>query len=78
MLVAGGVNAYKALITAQYAGVDVQVAKDFQMGVTNRTPEFLKLNPTGKVWNEGTPESTEETGSMWLLRHTARCAADIC
>jgi Glutathione S-transferase, N-terminal domain len=42
-------NAYKALIAAQYVGVDLDVPSDFQMGVTNKTPEFLKLNPNGKV-----------------------------
>ena len=42
-------NAYKALIAAQYAGVKIEVPSDFQMGVTNKTPEFLKLNPHGKV-----------------------------
>lgn len=42
-------NAYKALIAAQYVGVDIEVPSGFQMGVTNKTPEFLKLNPNGKV-----------------------------
>lgn len=42
-------NAYKALIAAEYSGVKVDVVKDFQMGVTNKSPEFLKMNPIGKV-----------------------------
>ena len=45
----GNKNAFKALIAAQYVGVDIEVPSDFQMGVTNKTPEFLKLNPNGKV-----------------------------
>ncbi|XP_045817584.1 elongation factor 1-gamma-like isoform X1 [Trifolium pratense] len=42
-------NAYKTLITAEYAGVQVQLVPDFQMGVSNKTPQFLKMNPIGKV-----------------------------
>jgi elongation factor 1-gamma len=42
-------NAYKALIAAEYSGVDVKLAENFEMGVTNKTPEFLKMNPIGKV-----------------------------
>ena len=45
----GNKNANKALIAAQYVGVDIEVPSDFQMGVTNKSPEFLKLNPNGKV-----------------------------
>ncbi|MFX6533655.1 glutathione S-transferase family protein, partial [Acinetobacter baumannii] len=45
----GNKNAFKALIAAEYCGVKVEVAKDFQMGVTNKSPEFLKMNPLGKV-----------------------------
>lgn len=39
----------KALIAAQYNGVQVNVPADFQMGVTNRTPEFLAKFPAGTV-----------------------------
>lgn len=42
-------NSNKALVAAEYAGVKVDVASDFKMGETNKTPEFLKLNPAGKV-----------------------------
>lgn len=42
-------NALKALIAAEYSGVQVEFAKNFEMGVTNKTPEFLKMNPIGKV-----------------------------
>lgn len=42
-------NAYKALVAAEYVGVKVETTPDFQMGVSNKTPEFLKLNPMGKV-----------------------------
>ncbi|KAL6006323.1 hypothetical protein ACLOJK_040370 [Asimina triloba] len=42
-------NALKALIAAEYAGVNVELTKNFEMGVSNKTPEYLKLNPIGKV-----------------------------
>ena len=42
-------NTYKARIAAQYAGVELDFPEGFQMGVQNKTPEFLKLNPNGKV-----------------------------
>jgi elongation factor 1-gamma len=46
---AGNKNAFKALIAAEYSGVKVELTKDFEMGVSNKTPEFLKMNPLGKV-----------------------------
>lgn len=45
----GNKNANKALIAAEYSGVEVKLAENFQMGVSNKTPEFLKMNPLGKV-----------------------------
>jgi len=45
----GNKNAYKALIAAEYVGAKIDVPSDFQMGTDNKKPEFLKLNPNGKV-----------------------------
>jgi elongation factor 1-gamma len=45
----GNKNAYKALIAAEYCGINVELAKNFEMGVSNKTPEFIKMNPLGKV-----------------------------
>lgn len=45
----GNKNVYKALIAAEYVGVDIKMADNFQMGVSNKTPEFIKMNPLGKV-----------------------------
>ena len=45
----GNKNSFKSLIAAQYAGVVLTVPEGFEFGKTNRTPEFLKLNPNGKV-----------------------------
>lgn len=42
-------NAWKALIAAEYCGVKVELVKEFEMGVSNKTDEFLKMNPMGKV-----------------------------
>jgi elongation factor 1-gamma len=42
-------NAFKALIAAEYVGADVAVP-DFKMGVDNKKPDFLRLNPFGKVY----------------------------
>ncbi|KAF3578507.1 hypothetical protein DY000_02031112, partial [Brassica cretica] len=41
----GNKEADKALIVAEYADVMIEEASNFQMGVTNKSPEFLKLNP---------------------------------
>ncbi|KAG5520339.1 hypothetical protein RHGRI_033045 [Rhododendron griersonianum] len=49
-------NAFKALIAAEYTGVKVDLVKDFEMGVSNKTPEFLKMNPIGKVPVLETPD----------------------
>ncbi|XP_044417359.1 uncharacterized protein [Triticum aestivum] len=44
------------LIAAEYSGVNVELVKDFQMGVSNHTPDFLKMNPIGKVPVLETPD----------------------
>merc|ERR1712142_148803 len=41
--------AQKALIAAKYSGAQLTVAKDFVFGETNKTPDFLKKFPLGKV-----------------------------
>ncbi|CAH2041244.1 unnamed protein product, partial [Iphiclides podalirius] len=42
-------RAYKALIAAQFSGVDLKVAPGFTFGETNKSEEFLKKFPAGKV-----------------------------
>ncbi|KAF5759624.1 putative elongation factor 1B gamma, Thioredoxin-like superfamily, glutathione Transferase family [Helianthus annuus] len=49
-------NVNKALIVAEYVGVEIKMAENFQMGVSNKTPEFLKMNPIGKIPVLETPE----------------------
>jgi elongation factor 1-gamma len=41
-------NAFKALIAAEYVGEKIEQV-NVQLGSENKTPEFLKLNPAGKV-----------------------------
>ncbi|PIA45887.1 hypothetical protein AQUCO_01600261v1 [Aquilegia coerulea] len=49
-------NAYKVLIAAKYSDVRVKLVENFDMGVSNKTPEFLKMNPMGKVPVLETPD----------------------
>merc|ERR1711981_81270 len=42
-------RAQKALIAAKYSGAEVSLAKDFKFEETNKSPEFLKKFPLGKV-----------------------------
>ena len=45
-------RAYKALVAAQYSGAKIKVVSsppDFKFGETNKSAEFLKKFPTGKV-----------------------------
>ena len=44
----GSARAGKALIAGEYAGVKLS-CPPFTMGTTNKTPEFLAINPFGKV-----------------------------
>ncbi|XP_021714796.1 elongation factor 1-gamma 2-like [Chenopodium quinoa] len=68
-------NAYKALIAAEYSGVKVDVVKDFQMGVTNKSPEFLKMNPIGKVPVLETPEGPVFESNA-IARYVTKLKAD--
>merc|ERR550537_1573724 len=66
------VRAFKVLIAAEYAGVPVEVAPDFQMGVTNKTPAFLKLNPAGTVPTLELADGTGIFESNAIMRYVAR------
>ncbi|GFY94744.1 translation elongation factor EF1B, gamma chain [Actinidia rufa] len=52
----GNKNAFKVLIAAEYSGVQIELAQNFEMGVSNKTPEFIKMNPIGKVPVLETPD----------------------
>ncbi|WVZ12131.1 hypothetical protein V8G54_016661 [Vigna mungo] len=49
-------NSFKTLIAAEYVGVQVELAPNFEMGVSNKTPQFLQMNPIGKVPVLETPD----------------------
>ncbi|KAJ4458492.1 putative DNA replication licensing factor Mcm3 [Paratrimastix pyriformis] len=51
-----GTRAAKALICAKYYNIPVEIPAGFEMGVTNKTPEFLAKNPMGKVPVLETPQ----------------------
>ncbi|KAK1302069.1 hypothetical protein QJS10_CPB12g01179 [Acorus calamus] len=68
-------NAFKALIAAEYSGVQVELVKDFQMGVSNKTPEFLQMNPMGKVPVLETPEGPIFESNA-VARYVTRLKAD--
>ena len=68
-------NASKALIAAEYSGIEVEFVKDFQMGVSNKTPEFIKMNPIGKVPVLETPDGPV-CESNAIARYVTRLKAD--
>ncbi|KAJ0085544.1 hypothetical protein Patl1_07581 [Pistacia atlantica] len=68
-------NAFKALIAAEYSGVKVELVKNFEMGVSNKTPEFLKMNPIGKVPVLETPDGTVFESNA-IARYVARLKAE--
>lgn len=77
MLYAGNTNknGFKALIAAEYSGVNIELVKNFEMGVSNKTPEFLKMNPIGKVPVLETPDGAIFESNA-IARYVARLKAD--
>lgn len=65
-------NAFKARIAAEYSGVKLELTKDFVMGVSNKTPEFLKMNPLGKV-----PVLETSDGAVFESNAIARYVAKL-
>ncbi|KAL8059963.1 hypothetical protein ABFX02_03G121700 [Erythranthe guttata] len=68
-------NAFKALIAAEYCGVKIEMVKEFQMGVSNKTPEFIKMNPLGKIPVLETPEGAIFESNA-IARYVVRSSAD--
>nr|CAD1840934.1 unnamed protein product [Ananas comosus var. bracteatus] len=68
-------NGFKALIAAEYNGVKIELAKNFEMGVSNKTPEFLKMNPIGKVPVLETPDGAIFESNA-IARYVARLKDD--
>ena len=69
-------RAFKALIAAQYSGAKVKVAEDFVFGVTNKSEEFLKKFPNGKVpafeTSDGKPLSESNAIAYFLANEQLR------
>jgi len=68
----GNSRANKVLIVAEYAGVPVKQVENFQMGVDNKTPEFLAKNPNGLVPLLETDDGQFLWESNAIVRHIAR------
>ncbi|KAJ0983204.1 hypothetical protein J5N97_011459 [Dioscorea zingiberensis] len=68
-------NTFKVLVAAEYCGVNVELVKNFKMGVSNKTPEFLKMNPLGKVPVLETPDGPIFESNA-ISRYVARLNAD--
>jgi elongation factor 1-gamma len=65
----------KALIAAEYNGVEVKVPGDFKMGSSNKTADFLAKFPLGKVPAMQTPFGPlYESGA--ITKYIARLRAD--
>ncbi|KAI4296171.1 hypothetical protein L6164_036151 [Bauhinia variegata] len=68
-------NAYKTLIAAEFSGVKVEFAKNFEMGVSNKTSEFLKMNPIGKIPVLETPDGAVFESNA-IARYVTRLKAN--
>ncbi|XP_054801172.1 elongation factor 1-gamma-like isoform X2 [Prosopis cineraria] len=68
-------NTYKIFITAEYSGVEVKLAPNFEMGVSNKTPQYLNMNPIGKVPVLETPNGPIFESNA-IARYVARLKSD--
>lgn len=71
----GNPNAVKAMVAAEFVGVTIDVPP-FAFGVDNKTPEFLKMNPNGKVPVLETPEGCIFESNA-IARYIARLRPDV-
>jgi len=68
-------RAAKALIPAEYNGVQIDVVPNFEFGVTNKSKEYLKLNPNGKIPTLVTPEGSIYESNA-IARYVTRLNGD--
>ncbi|KAM1092651.1 hypothetical protein ACFX19_020207 [Malus domestica] len=68
-------NGFKALIAAEFSGVKVELVKNFEMGVSNKSPKFLEMNPIGKVPVLETPDGPIFESNA-IARYVTRLKAD--
>jgi elongation factor 1-gamma len=70
-------NVAKALIAGAYGGVtNIALPDKFQMGVDNKTEEFLKMNPFGKVPTFKTTDGHAIFESNAIARYVAKIGSD--
>ncbi|XP_071704023.1 elongation factor 1-gamma 2-like [Rutidosis leptorrhynchoides] len=67
----GNTDVYKTLIAAEYVGVEVKMNENFRPGMSNKSPEFLKMNPTGTFPVLETPDGPVFEGNA-IARYVAR------
>uniref|UniRef100_A0A2P2MBM3 Elongation factor 1-gamma-like protein n=1 Tax=Rhizophora mucronata TaxID=61149 RepID=A0A2P2MBM3_RHIMU len=70
-------NAFKTLIVAECSGVEVTLVENFEMGVSNKTPGFLKMNPIGKVPVLETPDGPIFESNA-IARYGKTCPSIYC
>jgi elongation factor 1-gamma len=66
----GGARTLKLQVIANYAGVELEIPQ-FTMGESNKTPEFLKMNPMGRVPVLQFPDGRSIFESGAILRYLA-------
>jgi elongation factor 1-gamma len=71
----GNFRAFKILIAAEYNKVEINYTPNFKIGVDNKTPEFQKLSPTGKVPVLSTPQGALSESNA-IARYVARYQRD--
>mmetsp|Transcript_22239 Transcript_22239/g.77064 ORF Transcript_22239/g.77064 Transcript_22239/m.77064 type:complete len:433 (+) Transcript_22239:46-1344(+) len=70
----GNFRAFKALIAAEYQGIDIEVP-DFDVDASAKTPEFLAMSPMGKVPVLSTPQGAIFESNA-IARYVARLRRD--
>ncbi|KOM37831.1 hypothetical protein LR48_Vigan03g121300 [Vigna angularis] len=63
------------MASSEYSGVQLEFAPDFEFSVSNKTPEFLKMNPLGKFPVLETPDGPVFESNA-IARYVARLNGD--
>jgi len=71
----GNPNVFKAIVAAEYAGIKVEYPQNFQMGVENKTSDFLVKNPNGQVPTMDTPDGPLYESNA-IAKYIARKGSD--
>lgn len=71
---AHGSNAYKTMITSEFAGIKVEYPP-FEFGKDNKTPDFLRKNPNGEVPTLESPDGCIYESNA-IAKYIARKGSD--